>query len=128
MKSLLCATLSAVFLAVAPQADAADFDNLTIRLAHTAAVSHAHHEAAQLFAKNVAERTGNKVKVEVYPAGELGDQPSLAEQVTLGALDMAVVSLGNMAMYSKKLNAMTAPFLFEDYDHAHRVIDGFVMD
>ena len=41
---------------------------------------------------------------------------------------MAVVSLGNMAMYSKKLNAMTAPFLFEDYDHAHRVIDGFVMD
>lgn len=128
MKSLLCATLSAVFLAVAPQADAADLDNLTIRLAHTAAVSHAHHEAAQLFAKNVAERTGNKVKVEVYPAGELGDQPSLAEQVTLGALDMAVVSLGNMAMYSKKLNAMTAPFLFEDYDHAHRVIDGFVMD
>lgn len=48
--------------------------------------------------------------------------------MTLGALDMAVVSLGNMAMYSKKLNAMTAPFLFEDYDHAHRVIDGFVMD
>ena len=127
MKSLLCATLSAVFLAVAPQADAADFDNLTIRLAHTAAVSHAHHEAAQLFAKNVAERTGNKVKVEVYPAGELGDQPSLAEQVTLGALDMAVVSLGNMAMYDKKLNAMTAPFLFKSYDQAHKVIDDFVM-
>ena len=80
MKSLLCATLSAVFLAVAPQADAADFDNLTIRLAHTAAVSHAHHEAAQLFAKNVAERTGNKVKVEVYPAGELGDVLEEAER------------------------------------------------
>ena len=72
-------------------------------------------------------RTGGKVKVEVYPAGELGDQPALAEQVTLGALDSAVVSLGNLAMYSKKLNAMTAPFLFKDYDHAHRTIDAFVM-
>lgn len=108
-------------------AGAADFSAQTIRLAHTAAVSHAHHEAALQFAKNVSERTGGKVKVEVYPAGELGDQPALAEQVTLGALDSAVVSLGNLAMYSKKLNAMTAPFLFKDYDHAHRTIDAFVM-
>lgn len=45
----------------------------------------------------------------------------------MSALDMAVVSLGNMAMYSKKLNAMTAPFLFESYDQAHKVIDSFVM-
>ena len=100
----------------------------TIRLAHTAATSHAHHEAAELFAANVAARTDGKVKVEVYALGELGDQPALAEQITLGALDMAVVSLGNMAMYDKRLNAMTAPFLFTDYDHAHRTIDGFVMD
>lgn len=106
---------------------AGDFSSQTIRLAHTAAVSHAHHEAAQLFAKNVSDRTNGKVKVEIYPAGELGDQPALAEQVTLMALDSAVVSLGNLAMYSKKLNAMTAPFLFENYDHAHRTIDAFVM-
>ncbi len=99
----------------------------TLRLAHTAAVSHAHHEAATLFATNVEKRTAGRVKVEVYPAGELGDQPALAEQITLGALDMAVVSLGNLAMYDKKLNAMTAPFLFADYDHAHRTIDRFVM-
>lgn len=99
----------------------------TLRLAHTAATSHAHHEAATLFAKNVTERTKGEVKVEVYPSGELGDQPALAEQVTMMALDMAVVSLGNMAMYSKKLNAMTAPFLFADYDQAHKTIDNFVM-
>lgn len=100
----------------------------TIRFAHTAAVSHAHHEAAMLFAENVAKRSQGKVKVEVYPAGELGDQPALAEQITLGALDMAVVSLGNLAMYDKRLNAMTAPFLFSDYGHAHRTVDNFVMD
>ena len=106
---------------------AAEFSAMTIRLGHTAQTAHAHHEAAQLFAKNVAERTGGKVKVEVYPAGELGDQPALAEQITMSALDMAVVSLGNLAMYYKPLNAMTAPFLFADYDHAHRTIDNFVM-
>ena len=99
----------------------------TIRLAHTAATSHAHHVAALQFAKNVEARTKGELKVEVYPSGELGDQPALAEQVTMSALDMAVVSLGNMAMYDKRLNAMTAPFLFESYDEAHKVIDNFVM-
>ena len=34
----------------------------TLRLAHTAATSHAHHEAATLFAKNVTERTKGEVK------------------------------------------------------------------
>lgn len=82
----------------------------TIRLAHTANVSHVHHEAALQFAQNVKDRTKGEYVVEVYPAGELGDQPALAEQVTLGALDLSVVSLGNMAMYAKELNAMTAPF------------------
>ena len=102
MKELLCSVFSvACLVSASGTAIAADFEATTIRLAHPAAVAHAHHEAAQLFAKNVAERTGNKVKVEIYPAGDLGDQPALAEQITLGALDLAVVSLGNLAMYSK---------------------------
>ena len=105
------------------QAQAAE----VIKLAHTANVAHVHHEAAQQFAKNVAERTQGKYEVQIYPAGELGDQPALAEQITMSALDMAIVSLGNMAMYDRRLNAMTAPFLFKDYDHAHRTIDSFVM-
>ena len=71
----LCAAALAAFTGVAAQAE---IPAQTIRLAHTAAVSHAHHEAAQLFAKNVSDRTKGKVKVEVYPAGELGDQPALA--------------------------------------------------
>lgn len=126
MKKALTA-LCAGAIAVCSMASSCFADDTTLRLAHTAATSHAHHQAALLFAENVQKRTKGQVKVEVYPSGELGDQPALAEQITLGALDMAVVSLGNMAMYSKKLNAMTAPFLFEDYEHAHKVIDGFVM-
>mgnify|MGYP004694025253 CR=1 FL=1 len=118
---MAAAAAGAIALGAAP-AEAQD-----LKLAHTASVSHVHHEAALQFARNVTERTRGEVKVTVYPAGELGDQPALAEQITMGALDMAVVSLGNLAMYDRRLNAMTAPFLFRDYDHAHRVIDGFVM-
>ncbi len=108
-----------------PQAQA---DQVKLRLAHTAARSHAHHLAAEQFAKNVQERTKGSVTIEVYSAGELGDQPSLAEQVSLGSIDLGIISLGNLATYVPKLGAMTAPFLFADYDHAHKVIDGFVLE
>lgn len=115
--------LPASILTMTIQSQAAE----VIKLAHTASVAHVHHEAALQFAKNVAERTQGKYEVQIYPAGELGDQPALAEQITMSALDMAIVSLGNMAMYDRRLNAMTAPFLFKNYDHAHRTIDSFVM-
>lgn len=127
MNKFLCSLSATALLCFSSLGLAADFPQKTFKLAHTAAVSHAHHDAALAFAKGVEERTGGKVKVEVFPAGELGDQPALAEQLTMGALDLGIVSLGNMAMYDKKLNAMTAPFLFKDYDHAHRTIDAFVM-
>lgn len=66
IKTAAVAVAAALACAVA---GAADFSAQTIRLAHTAAVSHAHHEAALQFAKNVSERTGGKVKVEVYQIG-----------------------------------------------------------
>ncbi len=92
--------LPASILTMTIQSQAAE----VIKLAHTANVAHVHHEAAQQFAKNVAERTQGKYAVQIYPAGELGDQPALAEQITMSALDMAIVSLGNMAMYDRAIS------------------------
>ena len=103
------------------------FEKMTIKLAHTAAESHIHNLAVQQFAANVSERTGGAVTVEIYPAGELGDAPALAEQVSLGAIDMNICSQSNFATYMPKANAIAAPYLFESYDHAHNVIDGYIM-
>lgn len=51
----------------------ADFEEMTLSLAHTAATAHAHNVAATLFADRVSELTGGKVTVTVYPNQELGD-------------------------------------------------------
>ncbi|MEA4954553.1 MAG: TRAP transporter substrate-binding protein [Pseudoflavonifractor sp.] len=106
-----------------------DFEEMTLSLAHAAAATHPHNEAALLFAQRVSELTGGKVTVNVYPGGELGDQPAILESCTLGGdADLVIVSQSNIATYMPKLNALSAPFLFDDYDHAHRVIDNYVMD
>ena len=109
-------------------ANAADFPEMNLSLAHSAAASHAHNQAAMLFAKEVEEATGGKVKVQVYPASELGDQPALIDQcVNGGDVDLVIASQSNLATYVPKIAALSAPFLFKDYDEAHKVIDSFVM-
>lgn len=105
------------------------FPEMNISLAHSAATSHAHNTAAEKFAEIVSEKTGGKVTVTVYPASELGDQPALIESCyTDGDVDMVIASQSNMATYMPKLNALAAPFLFDSYEHAHKVMDDYVLD
>lgn len=137
MKKVLSVVLAMAMLATvagcgggdSKSAGSGSAKEITLSLAHTAATSHPHNVAAELFAKEVSDKTGGKVKINVYPAGELGDQPALLESCFSGGdADIVVVSQSNMATMMPKLNALSAPFLFKDYDHAHRVIDGYVMD
>lgn len=107
----------------------ADFPSMKLTLAHSAAASHAHNTAANRFAEVVSQKTGGKVEVVVYPASELGDQPALIESCYLGGdVDIVIASQSNMATYMPKMAALSAPFLFDSYDHAHKVMDNYVLD
>ncbi len=109
-------------------ANASDFEEMTLSFAHSAAASHAHHKAAEVFKKEVEEATGGKVVVNIYPAAELGDQPALIDQcISGGDVDLVIASQSNMATYMPKLHALAAPFLFASYDQAHQVIDDYIM-
>ena len=125
--TVLAAAVAACTVFCVSSVNAAEFESMKLSLAHTAAASHAHNQAAMLFAKEVSEATGGKVKVEVYPAGELGDQPALLDQCFNGGdVDLLIASQSNMTTYVPKLAALGAPFLFKDYDQAHKVIDDYI--
>lgn len=74
IKTAAVAVAAALACAVA---GAADFSAQTIRLAHTAAVSHAHHEAALQFAKNVSERTAARSRSRSTPQASSATSPRL---------------------------------------------------
>ena len=46
-------------------------DVIRIRLAHSLSTTEPAHLAAEYFAKNVAQRTGNKVQIQVSPSEQL---------------------------------------------------------
>jgi tripartite ATP-independent transporter DctP family solute receptor len=99
-----------------------------MKISHYVDESHPIHKGAKMFAENVAERTNGEVEITVYPANTLGSPPEQCEQVKLGALDMSINTQGQTEYYVKASATAQIPFLFSDYAHAHRTLDGPAAD
>lgn len=120
-RTLAGATLALLLgLAAWPGAQAAT----TLKLAHFAAESHPAHIAALQFKKNVESRTQNEVRIELYPANQLGSPPDQLEQTTVGVIDMNLPTQGGLDKYEKAFATVMTPYAFADYAQAHRVLDG----
>ncbi len=98
-----------------------------VRLAHYLDEKHPIHEGAKQFAAKVEERTKGKVKITLYPANALGSPPETVEQVKLGTLDMCINTQGQFENYVRACATAQIPFVFDDYAHAHRTLDGPAM-
>lgn len=80
--------------------------------------------ALEEFADAVAEQTEGRVNPRVYNNAVLGDQSDAIEQTRNGALDFANFNMGPMGPIVPETNVFSLPFLFNDVEHMHTVMDG----
>lgn len=65
----------------------------------------------------VSEATGGKVKVDVYTSSVLGNNTEMTQGAQMGTIDFVVIQPAGIAdMGAKKMNLLSLPYLFEDYD------------
>lgn len=77
--------------------------------------------------KEIAEaKSAGRIKVEVYPAGQLTKNEIVAiEGMQLGTVDIAAVSLPSAGgKFDPKLLAPDVPFLYQSREHVWKVMDG----
>lgn len=82
--------------------------------------------AGDHFAELVAQKSGGRIKIEVYPAGQLGDEKTMYQTLQMGggAIDICrgnTNSLGDFGM--KKLTLFGLPFIFRDRAHLWNVLN-----
>ena len=82
------------------------------------------HAAALAFKNYVEANTKGSVKVEVYPASQLGGGPEVMEGLQLGTIEMAVVHDGPISSTFKPFMVYAMPYLFDDQVMAWTVADG----
>ncbi|SFG70505.1 tripartite ATP-independent transporter solute receptor, DctP family [Palleronia marisminoris] len=115
----------ATAVGAAPE-DFADMDPVTLRLAHVVNEQDGFHVAAEQFRDLVAERTGGKVTVEIFPNATLGDERTLLEGMQIGSIDMGVITNGPVSNFLPEMAVFELPFLFPSNEVAYEVLDGEV--
>jgi TRAP-type C4-dicarboxylate transport system substrate-binding protein len=69
----------------------------------------------------IEPKTGGKIKVELYPANQLGQIPRTVEGVALGTIEMTLVASGFFIGMDPRYLVFDAAGLFDDMDHGNRV-------
>ena len=85
-------------------------------------------QGAQYFADLVQQQTGGKVVIQVKANGEYGSEQQVWEQLAIGGVDFARVSLSAATDDLPRLNVLLLPYLYRDADHMWRVLDGSIGD
>lgn len=116
---LATAALSAVIAAAAPATGASA--QTVMRLAN-ATINDVQHEWQKLFAVELQQRVGDKVKVEIYPASQLGSIPRMAEGVLLGTIESFITPTSFMTNTDPRFEIFDVPGLFSSPEHVHAVI------
>ena len=96
----------------------------TLKLGHPQSSTSAFHFGAQAFADEFARLTQGKYKINLFPSGSLGGEREMVESVQLGTLDLVVTSTGPVGNFVPETLITDIPFLFRDYDHARKTLDG----
>lgn len=94
-----------------------------IRIANQQAVEHPQTQAIYKFEKIVEEKSNGGMQVEVYPSGQLGSAEAYTDSLIQGAIEMALPGTV-MAQFYPGAAIPEFPFLFRDWDHARKVLDG----
>lgn len=95
-----------------------------LKLGHDYLPDSPHDHAALEFKRIVEEQTEGNVKVEVYPAGQLGTGREMIEGMQLGIVQGVSLPSSNFAGFDMRITIPDLPFLFASPEKCHEILDG----
>jgi len=96
-----------------------------MKLSSTQSKTHPYMVGAQKFADLIKERTNGRITMTLYPDSQLGKgEREMVEGLQQGTIDLVVTSTGPLGGFSPSINILDIPFMFRDFAHVDKVMDG----
>lgn len=112
--------------AAADTAAPAAGETFTMQIGHAQATTSARHQSLLLFEKTVEEKTGGGVQVEIFPAGQLGNETEMTEAVSMGTLQAV---RGGELEYLPQITMLSLPMLCDNLEEVRKLCySDFVKD
>jgi tripartite ATP-independent transporter DctP family solute receptor len=116
------ATLSLAAIAMLIAAGASLAQELSLGNVNPA--KHGTSQASQQFIDKLAELSGGKIKVVHHHSGALGGEREVAQQIQLGAVDFGPITTAPLSTLIPEMSVFQLPYIFRDYDHVFKALDG----
>ena len=104
--------------------EAASSEAKTLQVGITLAEDSHYYKGLEHFADLVEEKSDGELAIEIFPNGSLGGERDMVESLQVGSLDMVLTSTGPLGGFAPEINVVDLPFLFENREHAYKVLDG----
>ncbi|WP_180955052.1 TRAP transporter substrate-binding protein [Bacillus sp. V3-13] len=85
--------------------------------------THSWTKTAEKFKEELETRSDGRMKLEIFPASQLGPEADMIQQMISGSVDFGFITTAYLASRNKELNAWLMPFLFEDISDANKMRD-----
>lgn len=80
------------------------------------------HEYMKAMKAGIEERSKGRVKVEIYPANQLGQIPATVDGVALGTIEMTQPAIGFFIGIEPRFQTLETPGLFDSMAHGNKVL------
>ncbi|MBR0644193.1 C4-dicarboxylate TRAP transporter substrate-binding protein [Plastoroseomonas hellenica] len=96
---------------------------IRIRFAHSLSTVEPAHQAAEFFARNVAQRTNNRVRIEVFPGEQLGSGRDVNEMIRQGANVMNITDPGYLSDFVPDVGILNGPYIVDQPAQFAKLLD-----
>jgi tripartite ATP-independent transporter DctP family solute receptor len=97
-----------------------------LKLAHVLDTGHPVHKGMAYLADKAYEYSKGKMRVDIYPGGQLGSEREYIESLQIGSLDLTKVSTAVLENFVPSMAVFSLPYVFRDEDHRWDVYNGVV--
>ena len=115
----LPAVISAACLAFSANAMSA-----TWKMALGDAAGGTQYELGKTFAEEMEQRTNGKIKIDLFPNGQLGSEQDTINNASMGILDLSVLAINNITPFSPSVGVMTLPYVITSPQDAKKLTQG----
>ena len=119
----LLALTGVLLVGCGKKSDTASADKPIVwKLSDIVTEDHNWNVGAKEFARLVDEKTGGKLKIEIYPNSELGSELEALNGILSGTCDMTITG-ESMANWAPLADLMAAPYAYKNEEHIQKVLE-----
>ncbi|MEW6623448.1 MAG: TRAP transporter substrate-binding protein [Bacillota bacterium] len=99
-------------------------EKVVMRVAHTIAPDSHYQKGLEKFNELLQQKSNGMIELQIFHSAQLGSERDAIEGVSMGTLEMTLVSTAPLANFSDKFMVFDLPFIIQDRQKAYAAFDG----